>query len=74
MIERLTMMTVRSIHGNGNTRNDSPESSHLGVRNPMNLHGSIIEENCNKDDVALKSLHGRRINCVIDREYFLSRR
>lgn len=46
MIERLTMMTVRSIHGNGNTRNDSPESSHLGVRTQMDLHGSIIEENC----------------------------
>lgn len=74
MIERLTMMTVRSIHGNGNTRNDSPESSHLGVRSPMDLHGSIIEEYCNKDGVALKSLHGRRINCVIDREYYLNRR
>lgn len=45
MIERLTMMTVRSIHGNGNTRNDSLESSHLGVRSPMDLHRSIIEEN-----------------------------
>lgn len=41
MIERLTMMTVRSIRGNGNTRNDSPESSHLGIRSPMDLHGSI---------------------------------